>query len=423
MATIFDLYFEYHRKKWFPDKYPDPLAELVDYINESAIHNLIQTSKIEKNRGLLQIACELIKLLPSRKFPDLYRDYNQVYQKSLSPANCRPEFCYFHLRELSNAQRSELWSNLIDWSRRSQSRMFDWHHARINTEKSFADVHNEEYEIQTIETWLASTRDNFELEFLTKFFPEAISSFRMPEWDETFAWNDFPALARSFMNNCLFQKQPSLRKSSIDDAVQFCFPIYPPEKVIVEYGVAAGPADTLRFIKELVKGCLYTHMNPKLQAEFRFCGDERLIQFWSTLYVLPLMRETGLQIIIGPAAQNLAPQMESFLRFWYRYDAFLAVYRRSAENDFANAEDHFVNNWRSAFHFDVPGSLFLYELDRSAGAVARVAAFDAALLAEEKLRTKFGNAWFASNQWVSKLRSYWWEGFSLNLADVINSMP
>ena len=113
MATIIELYSEYHRKKWFPDKYPDPFAELVDYLNESAIHDLVQSSKIEKNRGLLQIAFELSKLLPPRKFPDLYRDCIQVYQESLSPANCRPEFCYFHLRKLSNEQRTELWSNLM----------------------------------------------------------------------------------------------------------------------------------------------------------------------------------------------------------------------------------------------------------------------------------------------------------------------
>ncbi len=432
MATIFELYFEYHRKKWFPDKYPDLLAELVDYLNETAVSELVQRSKIEKNRGLLQIAFELSKLLPSRQFPDLYRDYIQVYRESLSPANCRPEFCYFHLRKISNDQRTELWSNLIDWSRRCQSRMFDWHHARIHVEKTLADLRkelaniygfDEAREIQKISSWLTSTREDFELEFSsTKSFPEAIASFRMSEWDETLDWNDFPGLARSFMNNCLFQKKPSLRKSSVDDAVQFCFPISPPEKVIVEYGAAAGPADALRFIKELVKGCLYTHMNPELRAEFRFNGDERLIQFWSALYALPLIRKTGLQMIIGPAAQNLAKHMESFLRFWYRYDAFLAVYRHSAENDFANAEDHFAENWRSAFHFDVPGSLFLYELDRSAGAVARVAAFDAALLAEEKLRTLYGNTWFASTQWASRLRSYWWEGFSLSLADVLEDL-
>jgi hypothetical protein len=423
MANIFELYSEFQRKKWFPDKYQDPFGELVDYLNESAIRDLIQRSQADKNPGLLQIGSELSKLLPARKFPDLYRDYTQVYQESLSPANCRPEFCYFHLRKLSGDQRRELWSNLIDWAKRSQSRMYDWHHARINLQKSFPELNTQNSEIEKILNWLKSTREDFESEFPTKSFPDAIASFRMSEWDETFDWNDFSGIARSFLNNCLFQKQPSIRKSSLDDAVQFCFPILPPEKVIVEYGAAAGPADSFRFIKELAKGCFYAHFNPTLQPEFRFIGDERLIQFWSSLYTLPLIRKTGLKTIIGQQAENLAPQMESRLRFWYRYDAFLAVYGHAAENDFANAEDIFVELWRDAFHLDPPGALFLYELDHTPGTSTMIAAFDAALVAEEKLRTKYGNAWFASNQWATKLRSYWWEGFSLNLEDTINSLP
>jgi hypothetical protein len=432
VATIFELYSEFHRKKWFPDKYPDPLAELADYLDESAIHDLVQRSKTEKNRGLLQIAFELTKLLPSRKFPDLYRDYIQAYRESLTPPNCHPEFSYFHLRRLPNDQRSELWSNLNDWAKRNQSRMFDWHHARISVENTFEDLRKElanvygfdkEREIQKIASRLTSTRENFELQFSsTKSFHEAIASFRMSEWDETFNWNDFAGLARSFLNNCSIRKQPSLTKSSIDDAVQFCYPIFPPEKVIVEYGAAAGPADTLRFIKELVKGCFHTNMNPELRAEFRFNGDESLVQFWSALYTLPLTRKAGIETIVGPAAQNLTLHMESFLQFWQRYDSFLAAYRYSAENNFENAEDHFAENWRNSFHFDVPGSLFLYELDRAAGASSRVAAFDAALLAEEQLRTQYGNLWFTSNQWAARLQSYWWEGFSLSLADVLKDL-
>ena len=379
MATIFELYSEFYRKKWFPDKYPDPLAELADYLNESAIRDLVQRSKTEKKRGLLQIAFELTKLLPSRKFPDLYRDYIQAYRESLLPPNCRPEFSYYHLRRLPNEQRSELRSNLKDWANRNQSTMFDWHHARISVEKRFEDLRkelanvygfDEEREIQKVANRLTSTRENFELQFpSTKSFPEAIGSFRMSKWDETLNWNDFAGLARSFLNNCLLRKQPSLKKSSADDAVQFCYAIFPPEKVIVEYGAAAGPVDALRFIKEFVKGCFYAHMNPELRTEFRFSGDERLVQFWSALYTLPLMRKAGIETMVGTAAQNLTPHIENFLQFWHRYDSFLAVYRHSAENSFENVEDHFAENWRNSFHFDVPGSLYLYELDR---AVARV---------------------------------------------------
>jgi hypothetical protein len=421
VATIFELYSEYQQKKWFPDKYPDPLAELVDYLNESAINDLVQRSKNEKNRGLLQIAFELSKLLPARKFPDLYRDCTQAYREKLSPANCSPEFCYFHLRKLPNDQRSELWSNLIDWAKRSQSRMYDWNQERINVQKKF-DSFSNGINLHKLSSWLTETREKFELQFPSRSFLEVITSFRMPEWDQTVDWNDFSSLAQTFLKTCLFEKRPLIRKSVVDDAVQFCFPISPPEKVIVEYGAAAGPVDALRFIKELAKGCFYAHFNPDLRSEFKFGGDEALIHFWSTLYSLPLIRKSGLQLIIGQSAENLAPQMESFLRFWYRYDAFLAVYRHSAENDFSNAEDRFIETWRDAFHFDPPGSLFLYELDRSAGASVRVTGVDAALLAEEQLRTQYGNAWFASSQWASRLRNYWWEGFTLNLADVLEDL-
>jgi hypothetical protein len=44
------------------------------------------------------------------------------------------------------------------------------------------------------------------------------------------------------------------------------------------------------------------------------------------------------------------------------------------------------------------------------------------LLAEEQLRTQYGNAWFTSNQWAGRLQSYWWEGFSLSLADVLKDL-
>src|SRR5262245_54655274 len=97
MPAIIELYSDYHRKKWFPDKYPDPMGELVDYINEAAIRDLFQ----KQNPGMLQIAFELVSLLPKHKFPDLHRDFTQAYQESLTPAGCRPEFCYFYLRRLT----------------------------------------------------------------------------------------------------------------------------------------------------------------------------------------------------------------------------------------------------------------------------------------------------------------------------------
>ncbi|HEY7160032.1 MAG TPA: hypothetical protein VH815_02180, partial [Acidobacteriota bacterium] len=63
MPTIFELYSDYQQKKWFREKYPDPLGELADYLNENAIRDLVQQSKTEKDHQLLQIANDLSKLL------------------------------------------------------------------------------------------------------------------------------------------------------------------------------------------------------------------------------------------------------------------------------------------------------------------------------------------------------------------------
>ena len=45
MANIIHLYSEYQRNKWFPQTYPDPFGELIDYINEDAIRGIIAESK------------------------------------------------------------------------------------------------------------------------------------------------------------------------------------------------------------------------------------------------------------------------------------------------------------------------------------------------------------------------------------------
>jgi hypothetical protein len=61
----------------------------------------------------------------------------------------------------------------------------------------------------------------------------------------------------------------------------------------------------------------------------------------------------------------------------------------------------------------------LFELDRSASALARVQGMEAAMHALEKFRTVYGNAWFSSSQCISRLKDFWWEGFKLSLNDVL----
>jgi hypothetical protein len=432
MANIIQLYTEYQRNKWFPKTYPDPFGELMDHINEEGIQSLISEYKKSRNRAFLQIALELSEWIPINRFRDAYKDYASVYEKKLAPAQCRPEFSYFHLRKLGREDRTQLWNNLQDWAESAKTRMFNWHTVRIQTEKTLKELRDEyqsaygmqpEKDLTRIEEWLTSTKEEFDSEFErysdAKTLPEALASFRLMNWDSIFDWNDFPELCRSFFKITQIEKTPELRKSEVDPGVQACLPVFPPSQVIVEYGRAAGPCDSARFIAEASKGCFYSNMNLEVPDEFRFSGDPRISEFWRNLFVLGYTSKAGLQKIVGDLAVDLSMHLNRFIVFWLRYDAFLALYKNSAEQDLQTAEDAFAENWRKAFSLDVPGRVYLFELDRSASALARVQGMEAAMYALEKFRTVYGNAWFSSSQCISRLKDFWWDGFKLGLNDVL----
>jgi hypothetical protein len=435
MANIIQLYSEYQHNKWFPKTYPDPFGELIDYINEEEIRRLVEQSKKSGNRGLLQIAFELSELLPSKRFRDAYSDYASVYEKKIAPAQCRPEFSYFHLRKLQREERTHLWNNLQDWAESAKTRMLNWHAVRIQTEKTLKalrDKYQSVYGLQSeknltrIERWLLSTKEEFDFEFErysdAKTLPEALASFRLSNWDLIFDWNDFPELGRSLFKIIQIEKTPQLRKSELDPGLQACLAVFPPNQVIIEYGAAAGPCDSTRFIAEASKGCFYSNMNSEIPEEFRFSGDPRISDFWRNLFVLGYTSKTGLQKIVGDLAVDLSTHLKRFISFWIRYDAFLALYKNSAERDLQTAEDSFAENWRKAFTLDVPARLYLFELDRASSALARVQGMEAAVHAHEKLRTVYGNAWLSSSQCISRLKDFWREGFKLSLNDVLEDL-
>ena len=435
MANIIHLYSEYQRNKWFPQTYPDPFGELIDYINEDAIRGIVAESKKSGNRGLLQIAMELSHLLPMIRFRDSYKDFAAVYQKKLAPAGCRPQFSYFHLRNLELQERIQLWENLQEWADRSRNQMLNWHHNRIELAKSFEELQteyesaygmNREASLKRIEKWLTSTKEEFDFDFEryaeVKKLPETLALFRLRNWDHIFDWNDFPELAGSFFKVTQMKNTPLLRRSQMDDAVQACLTVYPPRKVFVEYGNAAGPFDAGRFVAETALGCFYTNMNSEVSDEFRFSGDPRISEFWRALFLLAFVSKSGLQNIVGELAVDLSSQLMRFVTFWLRYDAFLAVYKNAAEQDLNAAEDTYAEYWRKAFPLELSSQLYLFELDRSTSAIWRVEAMEAAVYVHEQLRTHYGNAWFSSTPCMTRLKDYWWEGFNLSFTGLLQDL-
>jgi hypothetical protein len=428
MANIIQLYSEYQRKKWFPKTYPDPFGELIDFINEEGIKEV-------RNAGLPQVAFELSELLPVIRFRDLYKDYAAVYEKKLGPAGCLPQFSYFHLRKSEQDERNRLWENLQEWAELSRTRMLNWHFTRIELAKSFQALQGEyessigmdhEIDLKRIEKWLISTKEQFDFHFLryaaVKSVPEALAIFRLKNWDHLFDWNDFPQLGNSFFKITQLTKHPSLQKSEIDAGMQACLPVHPPRQVFIEYGSAAGPCDSARFIGETAKSCFYSNINFEIPDKFRFSGDPRLSEFWRELFLLAYISKAGLQNIVGQQAADLAPHLTMFVTFLLRYDAFLALYKNAAENDIESAEDAYADYWRKAFPLEMPSHLYLFELDRSFSALSRVQAMEAAGYAHEQLRTLYGNMWFASSPCIARLKDYWWEGFRLNLADLLQDL-
>jgi hypothetical protein len=435
MADIIELYSDYNRKKWFPKTYPDPVGELIDSINEEGIARIHHQSKQERNLGLLRIAIDLSELLPVIRFKDLYKDYSATYEKKLAPAECFPQFTYFHLRKLDTKERAQLWESLQEWAEVSESRFANWHSHRIELAKTFKTLLSEyesafkfdrDSDLARIDKWIISSKDRFDLDLQefseSKVLHDTFSAFRLKNWDYVFDWNDFPEIAKSFFSITRIEKTPSLQKSEFDEGVQACLAVFPPRKIIVEYGSAAGPVDFVRFLAEAGKGCFYSNLNPDLPDEFRFAGDPRVSEFWRALFTLACISEAGLQEIAGPLAADLSRKLRQFTFFWLRYDAFLALYRNAAEQDLPTAQDAFVENWRKAFSLEAPSRLYLFELDRSIAALSRVQAMEAALYVQERLRTIYGNSWFSSSQCILKLKDYWWEGFKLGLNDLLEDM-
>src|SRR6185503_8082021 len=129
---------EYHRKKWFPEKYPDPFDQFIDYISEGMINDLLESWKQKKQGSLLDVAHYIFGILPQIRFREIFRDYRRALSERLTD-DILPEFVFFHLRSLPNEQSSELWKSFRNWNDNWESVLSEWSRAFLRFEQDHSE--------------------------------------------------------------------------------------------------------------------------------------------------------------------------------------------------------------------------------------------------------------------------------------------
>lgn len=426
---------EYHRKKWFPQKYPDIYGEFIDYISEGMLRDLLDNWKKKANPDLLFVARYIFEIIPSIQFIDLFIENRNAYSERLTSEKVLPAFLFYYLRSLPEEQSNELWVRSKEWSGKWKTPIHDWLDAEIRWQRKFEDLgqaHDQviglqrEQEIQVLERSLQVSREFFDWMLKKKTnastLPGILQHFRLEISDEIADWSDLPGIATSILSSGGIKKTPHLLKTENEEAIQFLFPIDPPRRLVLEFGKAAGMWDAVRFAFELGKAAFYAGMNPALSIESRICGDPSLPLFWGYLYSLILTKTAGLGRVIGYQAESLAQDASLFFQFWIRYDAILAVYRARFGTDLKTSKDLYVACFESAFLIEPPDFLYLYDLERSKESLLRVIACRSALAAEERLRSLYGNHWFESEKCMVRIREYWRHGFQSTLKEILEDL-
>jgi hypothetical protein len=426
----------YHRKRWFSAQEPDRFGAFVDFVSLETVHDLVQNYKQSGDVSLLSVAYYIYRIIKELKLADLFRQRERAYGEELGRPGVLPSYGFYYIRSFPRAESSELWNSWQSWSQKWENLLGDWLDGRLELEQNFREL-NKEYQtalgylppdfVVRIEKDLRSSRDLFELRLRQQStavtVPDLLQFLRLSQADGIADWNDFLALAASLQENFQFLKTPVVQKTQGNPAFQGVFPISPPERVIVEYGTAAGPLDSLRFVFEWTKACFYAGMNPKLPAELRIAGDPALPYFWSSLYCNAFATPAGLSSMVSPAAEGLQEPLQLALHFWYRYDAVLALYQQQIYNaGLRQAQDLYVHTFDAGFALEPLAFLYLYDLDRAEEALFRFAATAISIGIEEQLRALYGRRWFASPKWRAKIQEYWWHGYGLSLGDVLNDM-
>lgn len=427
---------KYHRRKWFAQTGPDPLEEWADYATEETISELAATWQPRHERSYLSIAYYIYSTIPLLEHKTLITDYRKAYSDPLGDPKILPQFAFYYLRREPPDSAREVWSSWRNWSNRWEKVLGEWLNVSLEHAKRWEDLRmkflqalgtdTEPFE-DRLENQLRESQDLFtwqlQRETLAQRLPDLLQHFQLSPWDSAADWNDFPALAKTVSQTGSVRNAPSLQKTRQNDALQFLFPIFPPKKVILEYGVAAGPVDAMRFLFEFTKGWFYAGMDENLEIEDRITGDPAVPFFWGYLYSWALSTKAGLNRYVDPAAEELAGPLRVWMHFWYRYDAVLAIYRsRMEKSSFAEIQERYVSAFQSAFSIEVPDFLYLYDLERAENAFFRVYANSMALSAEERLRSAYGHQWFASEACTRKFRDYWREGYRLSLKDVMDDL-
>lgn len=427
---------KYHRRKWFPHIEPDPLEEWADYATEATIAELVASSERTLKPSLLSIAYYIYSTMSLLKHKTLLAEHRKAYSDPLGDSRILPQFAFYYLRSEPADIARDVWSSWREWSKRWEKVLGDWLNMSLEHAKRWKDLRlkflqalgtDTEPFVDKLESQLRASQDLFSWQLQRETFaqslPELLQHFRLSQWDSAADWNDFPTFSRTVSQTGSVSSVPALQKTTQNDALQFLFPIFPPEKVILEYSVAAGPVDVMRFLFEFTKGWFFTGMNQNLAIEDRIAGDPALPYFWGYLYSGAVSSKAGLKRYVNPSAEGLADPLRLWMQFWYRYDAVLAIYRARMENSpFSEIQERYVTAFQSAFSMEVPDFLYLYDLDRAENAFFRVYANSMALAAEERLRSLYGQQWFASEACSRKFRDYWREGYRLSLKDVMDDL-
>jgi len=431
-SRLRELISAHLRKQYFPERYPDPYDELIDYLSVPKVKALISEAQESGDRSMISIASYLSRLLPIVHFSELFRDYQEAYGQRLGESGAGPDTVFYFLRSLEAASSVELWASFHRWCDGSQSVQESWLKANLGLEAQIgADAMLLRHFHPDSESWLKSITGR--LQNSSGLFawhsknlapgdslPEFIRSLRWPYWDSIADWNDFRSLAKSMVENGPSRVSPKIRRRDVGEAVMFTAPISPPSKVVLACGKAAGVLDAMRFAIEFGTSCFYTGMNPDLEAEFRISGDPALPYFWGFLFAHALSLPAGLTRIIGPAAQKLAEPLGFLLHFWYRYDSMLAEYQnRLKTTPFKEAEDRYTESFHHAFPMSAPAFLCLYDLGRADRSFYRATAWEAAAGAAERFKTAYGNQWFSATRFKRKIQDYWREGFGWSVREIL----
>ena len=131
---------EFHRKRWFPEKYPDPYGEFVDYVSEGMISDLRAAWQKERRGSYLDAARYILQLLPEIQFRDIYSEYRKALLDPLSE-NILPEFAFYWIRNSPEERASQLWKQFQNWSDKWETVLFDWVKSTLRLESNHADFH------------------------------------------------------------------------------------------------------------------------------------------------------------------------------------------------------------------------------------------------------------------------------------------